>query len=295
MSPRRADDEARDAGEPDRPRAGLLLDDLAAQLDRFRLLPGGSDADAERVLAGLTPASPREREALKELANRQILAHPDRFEAAHHLVVKALEVFDRHGWRGPGLPHRLGPLRPLAQVGVEQVTHVIVRSYARTVANTMRRLYARREAQCDVDQPERRVLARARNAMTRLAPDFGGGGGGLPRFLLGGAVISGLISAARQVRGLSSGGAAAWLALGVAAALIFAAVSWVIVHGAAVAHRRSQLMLHEPLNALWETIGACGDPPRDDSMTFAAIGIALTAVAWFVTPLAVAAVFYLSR
>ena len=67
------------------------------------------------------------------------------------------------------------------------------------------------------------------------------------------------------------------------------------MQGAAVAHRRSQLMLHEPLDALWETIGACGAPPRDDSMTFAAIGIALTAVAWFVTPAIVAAVFYLSR
>jgi hypothetical protein len=295
MSPRRADDETGDADEPDRPRTGLLLDDLAAQLDRFRLLPGGSEARAERVLAGMTPASAREREAMKELASRQILAHPERFEAAHHLVVKALEVFDRHGWRAPGLPRRLGPLRPLAQIGVEQVTHIIVRSYARTVANTMRRLYARREAQCDFDQPERKPLARARIAMTRLAPDFGGGGGGLPRFLVGGAVISGLISAARQARALSSGGVPVWFGLGFGAVLIFAAVAWIIVHGASVAHRRSQLMLHEPLDALWETIGACGDPPRDDSMTFAAVGIALTAVAWFVTPLAVAAVFYLSQ
>ena len=74
--------------------------------------------------------------------------------------------------------------------------------------------------------------------------------------------------------------------------MIFAAVSWIIVQGAAVAHRRSRLMLHEPLDALWETIGGCGEPPRDDSMTFAAIGIALTAVAWFVTPVVVAALFY---
>ena len=138
--------------------------------------PGGSEADAERVLAGLTPASAREREATKELADRQILAHPDRFEDAHHLLVKALEVFDRHGWRAPRLPRWLGPLRPLAVVGVEQVTRVIVRSYARTISNSLRRLYARREAQCDFDQPERRPLARARIAMTRLAPDFGGGG-----------------------------------------------------------------------------------------------------------------------
>lgn len=295
MARRRADDARGSAPAPERPRAGLLLDDLAAQLNRFRLLPGGSEADAERVLAGLTPASPREREATKELADRQILAHPDRFEDAHHLMVKALEVFDRHGWRGPKLPRWMGPLRPLAQIGVEQVTRVIVRSYARTVSSQMRRLYERREAQCTFDQPERKPLARARIAMTRIAPDFGGGGGGLPRFLLGGAVISGLVSAARQVGGLSSGGLPAWVALGVAAALIFAAVAWIILQGAAVAHRRSQLMLHEPLDALWETIGACGSPPRDDSMTFATIGILLTAVAWFVTPAVVAMIFYLSR
>ena len=117
MARRRPEADAASAPGPERPRAGLLLDDLAAQLARFRLLPGGSDADAERVLAGLTPASPREREATKELADRQILAHPDRFEDAHHLVIKALEVFDRHGWRGPKLPHWLGPLRSLAQIG----------------------------------------------------------------------------------------------------------------------------------------------------------------------------------
>jgi hypothetical protein len=298
MSRRRPDDDGgrhTGAAAPDRPRAGLLLDDLAAQLDRFRLLPGGSDSDAERVLAGLTPASAREREATKELADRQILAHPDRFEDAHHLVVKALEVFDRHGWRGPRMPAWLGPLRPFARVGVEQVTRMIVRSYARDVSNSMRRLYARREAQCDFDQPERRPLARARIAMTRIAPDFGGGGGGLPRFLVGGAVISGLISVSRQVGGVSGSGAPVWAGLGLAAVVVFGAVAWIIVQGAGVAHRRSQLMLHEPLDALWETIGACGEPPRDDSMTFAAIGIGLTAVAWFVTPAIVAAVFYLTR
>jgi hypothetical protein len=292
MSRRRADPEP---VAPERARAGLLLDDLAAQLSRFRLLPGGSEADAERVLAGLTPASAREREATKELADRQILAHADRFEDAHHLLVKALEVFDRNGWRAPKLPRWLGPLRPLAVVGVEQVTRVIVRSYARTVSNSLRRLYARREAQCDFDQPERRPLARARIAMTRLAPDFGGGGGGLPRFLVGGAVLSGLVSAGRQVGGLSSGGAAAWFGLGLVAVIVFAAVAWVILQGAAVAHRRARLILREPLEALWETIGAAGEPPRDDSMTFATVGIVLTAVAWFVTPAIVAAVFYLSR
>lgn len=294
MSHRPVDDAGGDDAKSGRPRGGLLLDDLAAQLNRFRLLPGGSEADAERVLAGLTPASPREREATKELADRQVLAHPDRFEDAHHLMIKALEVYDRHGWRGPKLPRWLGPLRPVAQIGVEQVTHLIVRSYARAVANQMRRLYERREAQCTFDQPERKPLTRARIAMMRLAPDFGSGGSGLPRSLLGGAVISGVVSAGSQVGGLSSGGLPVWIALGFAAALIFAAIAWIILQGAAVAHRRSQLMLQDALAALWETIGACGNPPRDDSMTFATIGILLTAVAWFVTPAVVAIVFYLS-
>src|SRR4029079_9342398 len=138
----------------ERPRAGLLLDDLAEQLNRFRRLPGGSEADAERVLAGLTPASAREREATNELADRQILAHPERFEDAHHLLVNALEVFDRHAWPQPRLPRSLCvlrgcralrrprwrfPLRPLGVAAVEQVTRVIVRSYARTISNTLRR------------------------------------------------------------------------------------------------------------------------------------------------------------
>ena len=111
MSRRRADPEPGLRAPARRPAARRPR----GQLNRFRLLPGGSEADAERVLAGLTPASAREREATKELADRQILAHPDRFEDAHHLLVKALEVFDRHGWRAPKLPRWLGPLRPLAR------------------------------------------------------------------------------------------------------------------------------------------------------------------------------------
>jgi hypothetical protein len=289
-----ADDPAKPARRrPDVP--GLLIDDLAAQLDRFKLLPGGSQADAERVLSGLTPRSPREREAADELADRTILAHPDRFEDAHHLTVKALEVFDRHGWRHPRLPRWLGPARAVAEYPVELVAKTIVKAHARNVSNQMRRLYERREAQCGFDDPQRRPLARARIAMTRLAPDFAGSGGGLPKFLVGGAVISGLASAAKQLGDLSGGGAIAFVALGAVAFVLFAASSWIIVQGAAVAHRRSTLIMRSPLEALWQTIGACGNPPEDDSLTFATIGIVLTAIAWFVTPIVVAAVFYFAR
>ena len=37
-----------------------------------------------------------------------------------------------------------------------------------------------------------------------------------------------------------------------------------------------------------ETIGHCGNPPRDDSAAIAAAAIALTALAWFVVPIAIA-------
>jgi hypothetical protein len=290
---RMADAEEHPASQKTKP--GLLIDDLAAQLDRFKLLPGGSTADAERVLSGLTPRSPREREATQELAVRTILAHPQQFEEAHQLTVKALEVFDRHGWRDPLLPRWLGPLRPLAAYPVELVAKVIVKSYARDVANQLRRLYERREAQCAFDQPERRPLTRARIAMMRLAPDFAGSSTGLPKFLVGGAVLSGLASAAKQLGDISGSTAVTLAILGTILFVVFAAISWIIVHGASVAHRRSTLIMRGPLEALWQTIGACGVPPEDDSLTFATVGIALTAVAWFVTPVVVAAIFYFAR
>jgi hypothetical protein len=274
---------------------GLLIDDLAAKLDRFKLLPGGSTADAERVLSGLTARSPRELEATQDLATRTILAHPDRFEDAHHLTVKALEVFDRHGWRSPILPRWLGPLRSAATYPVEIIARVIVKSYARDVSTQMRHLYERREAQCAPDDPQRRPLLRARVAMTRLGPDFTGSSTGLPKFLVGGALLSGLASAAKQLGDISGSTTLTLGILGAIAFLVFAATSWIIVQGAAVAHRRSMLIMRSPLEALWQTIGACGSPPEDDSLTFATVGIALTAVAWIVTPIAVAAIFAFAR
>jgi hypothetical protein len=287
------DDTPRDGRHEER-RSLLLLDEFAAQIERLRLLPGGSDVDAERVLAGITVRSRREREATVEMAFPAVLAHPDRFEDAHRLVVKALEVFDRHGWRSPGLPRWLGPLRPLVRYPVELVTKRIVKSYARDVTNQLRRLYERREARCSFELPERRMLARARIAMQRIGPDLAGGAGGLPGFLIGGATLSAIASVARDVHGVSAS-TAGIVAVAATAFALFAAISWILLQGAAVAHRRVKLILAQPLAALWETVGACGRPPEDDSMTFAAVGIALTAIAWFVTPIVVGVIVYLVR
>jgi hypothetical protein len=57
--------------------------------------------------------------------------------------------------------------------------------------------------------------------------------------------------------------------------------------GAAVARRRIRLTVERPLAALYETIGRCGRPPRDNARTVALYAILLTIVAGLVVPLGV--------
>jgi hypothetical protein len=82
------------------------------------------------------------------------------------------------------------------------------------------------------------------------------------------------------------------VAVGVAFVLI-AASSWVILQGAAIARRRIKLSLDRPLAALWETVGWCGGPPRDNSSLMAAFAIALTVAGWLLIPLGLFLVFAL--
>ena len=63
------------------------------------------------------------------------------------------------------------------------------------------------------------------------------------------------------------------------------------MHGAAIARRRIRLSLDRPLGALWETVGWCGNPPKDNARTFAAVAIAVTVVGWLVIPVAALLVF----
>ena len=63
-----------------------------------------------------------------------------------------------------------------------------------------------------------------------------------------------------------------------------------LLQGAGLAHRRIKVALRPSLAALYETIGHCGDPPQDESATIAVAAIALTALAWFVLPVAIAVI-----
>ncbi|MGI8927243.1 MAG: hypothetical protein ACR2HN_11455, partial [Tepidiformaceae bacterium] len=66
--------------------------------------------------------------------------------------------------------------------------------------------------------------------------------------------------------------------------VLFFLLSSVLLRGAAVAHRRSRLIMQRPLAALWETLGHAGNPPEDESKTFATVAVVLTAVIWFIIP-----------
>jgi hypothetical protein len=270
-----------------------LLEDLTAQLERTRdLLTGSPEEAASRALHLLGGQKEVEARIAVDLAARGPLTQPERFGEAHRLTMRALEILNRDGSRDPPVP-RLGPVRPLLKLAVEAVAKYIVRSYAAAIIGRLRRLYTRRESQAAPRTPERHLLARARLDAERLSPDYGGGTR-LPAVLAGGAAVPALASFAQRLGALDFGNFWVQIAGLVLLFLLFLGVSWVLLQGAGVAHRRSRLIMQQPLNALWETIGNCGIPPKDPSTTFATVSITLTVLAWFVLPaVAAALVFWL--
>ncbi len=269
-----------------------LLDELTSQLDRTRrLLMGSPEEAAEFALERIGSEDREEGRIVAELAATAPLADPDGFPAAHRLVMRALEVLDREGSRRPPVG-RLGPLKPVAEFFVELVANYIVQSFAQGVAGRLRTLYSRREAQSPPGLPERQLLARARVEMDRVAPGYGGGGLRTP-ILIAGAAVPLLASVAQSAGAIPF--SSRYVQLGGVGILfvLFFAISSALLRGAAVARRRSRLIMGQPLALLWETIGHAGNPPEDDSATFATVAIVLTAVIWFVLP-AVAVVLFVA-
>ncbi|HZI35911.1 MAG TPA: hypothetical protein VFD61_09205 [Gaiellales bacterium] len=266
----------------------LILDEVTQQLaTTFQLLSGDPDEAAERALAEIGVDTRTEAALLGEIAAAGPLAHPDRFEQSHRLVMRALEVLDRDGWKHPVL-RRLGPFSGAAAEAVQFVARTIVRGHVSNVVHALSRLYARRESQSQTASAERRMLARARIQADRLTLGYKGGSLPLPTVLIGGAAVPVLASIARQFGAVKGQGPLLIVPLGVILAIVFALLAWVLLQGAGLAHRRIKVALDPSLAALYETIGHCGNPPRDDSAAIAAAAIALTALAWFVVPIAIA-------
>lgn len=269
----------------------LVLDELSDRLSAFRQLSHSDDESAiDQILGEFGARGKVELDIVRELSARKPLWVPDRFEEAHHLVIRSLEVLDRNGGRATKMP-KLGPLTPIASFLVQLVAGFIVRNHQASVITSIRNLYLRREANAAKSTPERFMLRRARIDADRVLPTLKKNALGLPTFLLGGAVVSWVSTTLGQaVEGAKSkiGFIVALLVLFVA----FACLSWVVLRGAAIARHRIRLSLDAPLNALWETIGAAGKPPKDAARQFALVAIILTGVGFLVIPIVLVFAFF---
>ena len=264
----------------------LLLDELTERLDTLKLIRTDDEQRADAILEQFGARGRVESEMLDQLAARAPLRYPDRFEEAHRTVMRALEVFDRNAARPPSNLH-VGPLEPVASYAVQLLIRIIVRDHQKTAVAQIRQLYARRWANSVKGSPEFGMLRLARLEMERLTPDFQRKSVGLPTFLLGGAALSGVASLFQQV--LVAAAQNRVLLLVVAGVFVALALGgfWCILRAAAIARRRVRIALDQPLRALWETIGAAGHPPRDQSRQFAIYAVVLLVLAWIVVPVAI--------
>ena len=269
----------------------LILDELGERLERFRIFRKTDSVEADKVLEEIGAHSTVDRDIVLELSSTRPLGHPERFGEAHALAMRALEVLDRNGGRSVSIK-RFGPLGKAAAPLVQLVARFIVRSYQSSVIDAVRLLYARRESSCLAQDPARPMLSRARIHAERVAQGYKRNPVGLPSvaIVLGGAAVSSL---GRVVLDAISPTRTFAIAATVVAFVVFGLASWIILQGSAVARRRIRLTVEKPLAALWETVGRCGRPPRDQSRAFAFYAIVLTAVGWLVIPIGAAVAFAL--
>ena len=254
-------------------------------LERLQLLGGNDDAIAA-FLDEIDVRGPRDREMLRELARTRPLARPEQFEDDHRRVLIALESLRRHGYYGSQAGASLGPLRTPIRYLVELVARYVVVSYCKSVAMHLRNLYWLREMQAPGGSRELELLRPSRFDAQALVEISKGREIGVPTFVIGGLLIPVALSISR----LASGTVREWWiallagAIGVAFGLV---ISWIVLRGAALASRRIRLSVSRPLAELWQSVGNCGDPPKDRSRRFAIIAITLTLCVWIALPLLV--------
>ena len=262
------------------------LDDLLLdRIDALRVLRADSPEQKGAILEQIAGRGKPEQDIVKELAKVRPLWRPDRFEEAHRMAMRSLEVLDRNGVRPPQIP-RLGPLKPVASYVVQQMTRWIVKGYQNRLVTRLRRLYERREANTEWGSREHVMLRRARINAVQVEQGYKGDQLGLPTFLLGGAILSSIVSALRAFVDWAISGIVGVVVFAIVLAVVFAGLAWAALYAAGVARRRIRLSTDQPIKALFETIGACGNPPKDDSYNFAAYAIVLLVLAWVLIPAA---------
>jgi hypothetical protein len=269
-----------DAGADEKP-DGLLLD----RIDAFRVLRADTDEEKGALLEQIAGSGKVEQSIVRELSKVRPLWRPDRFDEAHHLAMRSLEVLDRNGARAAKLPN-IGPLKPIAGYVIGLMTRWIVKGHQNSLVTAIRKLYERREANSEWGSPEHVALRRARIDATRVEPGYRGNPLGLPTFLLGGALLSSIVTAIQSFLRWALEGIVGIIVLVAILTLVFAGLAWSALYAAGVARRRIRLTTDQPMKALWETIGAAGNPPKDASYSFAVLAIVLLVLLWILIPLA---------
>ena len=266
---------------------GIVDDLLLDRIDALRVLRAGSNDEKGAILEQIAGRGHAEQDIVKEISKIRPLWRPDRFEEAHRMAMRSLEVLDRNGARPAKLP-RLGPLKPVVQYVVQQMTRWIVKGHQNSLVTRIRKLYERREANATWGSPEHHMLRRARIDAARVEPGYKGNPLGLPTFLLGGAIVSSIAGGVRALADLALGGSTVQkvILFGVMG-VVFGSLAWAALYAAGVARHRIRLSTDQPMKALWETIGAAGDPPKDGSYDFAVYAIVLLVLAWVLLPLTI--------
>ena len=259
---------------------------LVDQIDALRVLRADTDEEKGRLLEQIGGKGLVEQEMVSQMSAIKPLHHPDRFEEAHRIMMRGIEVLDRNGPRPATVPN-VGPLRPIALWLVQQVTRWIVKSHLNRLTARICGLYEKREANSDWGTREHAMLRRARLDARRVQANSTGNALGLPTFLLGGAALTSVASGLQSLTRSAMDSTLGVSILGFIAVFVLGALSWVALYSAGVARRRIRLSTDQPMKALWETIGAAGKPPRDESYNFAVYAIILLVLAWIVIPLAI--------
>lgn len=259
---------------------------LVDQIDALRVLRADTDEEKGRLLEQIGGKGIVEQEMVAQMSAIRPLHHPERFEEAHRIMMRGIEVLDRNGPRPAKVPN-VGPLRPIAQWLVQQVTRWIVKSHLNRLTGRICGLYEKREANSDWGTQEHSMLRRARLDARRVQANSSGNALGLPTFLLGGAALTSIASGLQSLARTAMNSTLGVSILGFVAVFVLGALSWVALYSAGVARRRIRLSTDQPMRALWETIGAAGKPPRDESYNFAVYAIILLVLAWIVVPLAI--------
>lgn len=257
----------------------LILD----RIDALQVLRADTPEQKGAILERIAGTGKAEQTIVRELAAIKPLWRPDRFEEAHHMAMRSLEVLDRNGVKGAKMP-RLGPLKPVAEYVVGLMTRWIVKGHQNSLATGIRKLYERRETSAPWGSNERTMLRRARMDAARVEAGYKGNPLGLPTFLLGGAILSTLTSALQSFLRWAFHGKTGIIVLVAAVGVVFAGLAWAALYAAGVARRRIRLSTDQPMKALWETIGAAGNPPKDASYDFAVYAIVLLVLLWIVVP-----------